>query len=116
MPGPRTAELNGLNWQVQVDPLTLSMTSLPPTLPEFTVVEVDPDEVLDELLDELPPHAVTIMHTMATNAIHLKRFIDILRSRLDDRQLVAGSECEWLARRPTARDDGSSAAAVPTLS
>src|SRR6478672_13839689 len=30
-----TAGLNGLNWQVQVDPLSLSMTSLPPTLPVF---------------------------------------------------------------------------------
>src|SRR5437588_11131746 len=72
MPGPRTAELKGLNWQVQVDPLTLSITSLPPTLPVFAAV--------DEVLDELPPQAVANMHTAPNNMSHLKRFIDTLRS------------------------------------
>ena len=80
MPGPRTAELNGLNWQVQVEPLTLSMTSFPPTLPVFAG--------LDDVPDELPPHAATNMPTVASEASHLKRFIDILRSPLDDRRLL----------------------------
>ncbi len=58
-----TAGLNGLNWQVHVDPLSLSMTSLPDTVPVFaTLAEVD---ALDELEDEVPPQAVTSMHTVA---------------------------------------------------
>lgn len=92
MPGPSTAELNGLNWQVQVDPLTLSMTSLPPTLPAFAVVDVAPDEVLEELLDELPPQAVASKQTAANDMSHVKRFIDTLRSRFGKRQLITGSE------------------------
>jgi hypothetical protein len=55
-----------------VDPLTLSITSLPPTLPAFAAVEE---------LFELPPHAVARINTLNDNATHLKRFIDTLRSR-----------------------------------
>src|SRR5947209_16285394 len=83
MPGPRSAELNGLNWQVQVDPLTLSMTSLPPTLP----VLPEPDDVLDD-----PPQAASNMQAVATEMSHVKRFIDILRSPL----AIASS---WLAHK-----------------
>src|SRR5579864_9500983 len=82
MPGPRTAELNGLNWQVQVDPLTLSMTSLPPTLVPLAAVEEPPELVeLLELL-ELPPHAATATatDTPINKVSQLMRFIDILRS------------------------------------
>src|SRR2546421_11022644 len=75
MPGPRRAELNGLNWQVHVDPLTLSITSFPPTLP--LLAAADEDE--DELLDELPPQAASTMHTAANDTSQLKRFIDTLR-------------------------------------
>jgi hypothetical protein len=92
MPGPSTAELNGLNWQVQVDPLTLSITSLPPTLAAFAAVDVAPDEALDELLDELPPQAVASMQTATNDMSHVKRFIDTLRSRFGKRQLITGSE------------------------
>src|SRR5579864_9288464 len=79
MPGPRTAELNGLNWQVQVDPLTLSMTSLPPTLVLLAAVEEPPELVELELL-ELPPHAATATDTPINKVSQLMRFIDILRS------------------------------------
>src|SRR6478609_3457473 len=69
MPGPSTAELNGLNPHVQVEPLTLAIVSLPPTLVE---------EALVEELFELPPHPATTSDTIdtkATNVSHLKRFI-----------------------------------------
>src|SRR5262249_24490345 len=60
MPGPSTAELNGLNPQVQVEPLTLAITSLE-----------------EELLFELPPHPVTTtIDTAATQISDPKRFID----------------------------------------
>src|SRR5947209_5598052 len=72
MPGPSSDALNGLNWHVHVDPLTLSITSLPATLPPFDVV--------DDELDELPPQAATSNDAMTTNESHLKRFIDTLRS------------------------------------
>jgi hypothetical protein len=49
----------------------------------------DADDVLD---DELPPQAVANMHSAASAMTHFKRCIDILRSRLHDRRLVAGSE------------------------
>jgi hypothetical protein len=78
-PVVRTEELNGLNWQVHVDPVTLSTTTLPPTLPVLTGVVEVPDP--DELLDELPPQAVTRMHTAASAISHWKRFIDTLSSR-----------------------------------
>src|SRR5690349_844431 len=77
MPGPRTDELNGLNWQVQVDPLTLSMTSLPP------IVALDAEfELFAALaeLDELPPQAVRSMPTPADAMRHLTRSIDTLHS------------------------------------
>src|SRR5437660_683080 len=77
IPGPSSDELNGLNWQVQVEPLTLSITSLPPTLPELAAV--------DELLDELPPQAVASMQARASGTSQPKRFIDTLHSPLDDR-------------------------------
>ena len=82
MPGPRTAELNGLNWQVQVEPLTLSMTSLPPILPVLAPVEDEPDE--------LPPQAVASRQAAASGTSQLKRFIDTLRSPLDDRPPEGG--------------------------
>src|SRR5579872_6845412 len=82
MPGPRTAELNGLNWHVQVDPLSLSITSLPPTLPELAGVEEEPDDDVDVEFDvELPPpQAATSTDTMANRLSHLKRFMDTLSS------------------------------------
>src|SRR5947209_19600372 len=84
MPGPSSDELKGLNWHVQVDPLTLSMTSFPPTLPAFAA------KLADELLDELPPQAVITRDTVTNSVSHLKRFIDTLRSPLDHRRLLAG--------------------------
>src|SRR5579871_4565204 len=78
MPGPSTAELNGLNWHVQVDPLSLSITSLPPTFPEAEADEDEVPELPDELEDELPPQAATSMETAANKRTHLKRFIDTL--------------------------------------
>src|SRR6185437_7304902 len=71
MPGPSTDELNGLNWHVQVDPLTLTITTLPPTVPLFAGV--------DELLDELPPQPTMARQTAANITTHMERFIDILR-------------------------------------
>src|SRR5919197_6696327 len=81
MPGPSSAELNGLNWQVHVDPLTLSMTSLPPTLPVPPTFAGVPElaevpEVFE--LFEPPPQALITTHTDANNASHLKRFIATL--------------------------------------
>jgi len=76
MPGPRTAELNGLNWQVQVDPLTLSITSFPPTV---TALVAEDDEVLVEDDDD-PPQAATAMQTVVNDSSQMKRFTVILRS------------------------------------
>src|SRR5262249_29768251 len=60
MPGPSTAELNGLNPQVQVEPLTLAIVSLE-----------------EELLFEPPPHpATTTIDTAPTKISDPKRFID----------------------------------------
>jgi hypothetical protein len=53
------------------------------------------------------------MPAAATKMSHLKRFIDILRSRFDDGQLVTGSEFVPPAPRATEHTDGSSAAAAP---
>src|SRR5579862_4719802 len=50
------------------------MTSFPPILP----VLPDVLDVVDELLDELPPQAATSTPTTADKMTHLKRFIDIL--------------------------------------
>jgi hypothetical protein len=68
-------------------------------LPAFAVVDVAPDEVLDELLDELPPQAVTSRQTAANDMSHLKRFIDTLRSRLRRRQLIGQTRQRGPARR-----------------
>jgi hypothetical protein len=89
--------LNGLNWHVQVDPLSLSTTSLPDTWVAAgagvdEVPDADDADDADDLDDELPPQAVTTRHSAPTTMIHLKRCIDTLRSRLHDRRLVAGSE------------------------
>src|SRR5579872_7217601 len=76
-----TAGLYGLNWQVQVDPLSLSITSLPVTLLAVAVGEEVPDDALDvppEFL--LPPQALASKHIAATTASQPKRFIDTLRS------------------------------------
>jgi hypothetical protein len=43
-------------------------------------VPADVDEVPDELFDELPPQAATNRHTVPNATIHMKRFIDTLRS------------------------------------
>jgi hypothetical protein len=75
MPGPSSAEMNGLNWQGHVPPYTLSITSLPPTLPVLAGVE----ELVEELL-EPPPQAATSVHTVTNEMSQLKRFIDALRS------------------------------------
>jgi hypothetical protein len=81
-----------LNWQLQVDPLTLSMTSLPPTVP--------PDgEVPDEDFDELEPHAASSVQVAATNTIHRKRFIELLRSHCDECRRLTGSEFARFAAR-----------------
>src|SRR5262249_22059550 len=120
MPGPRSAELNGLNWQVHVDPLTLSITRLPPTLPEFAAPAGFPDVVAavapDDVLDELPPQAVTSTHAAPKRMTHLNCFIDVLRSPFDDRQLATGSECVRLAARAAQRIDVSPAATRPRAS
>ncbi|HTT26779.1 MAG TPA: hypothetical protein VMG37_00105 [Solirubrobacteraceae bacterium] len=79
--------MKGLNWHVQVDPLSLSTTSLPDT---FDAVAAVVDEAPDEVLDELPPQAASPKHTTANNINHLKRFIDSLHSRFGDCQLLAG--------------------------
>src|SRR5579862_3683886 len=76
MPGPSTAELNGLNWHVQVDPLSLSITSLPDTFVVVGAVDVVPEEEVPE--EDLPPQAANSMHTAATAISQVKRFIDTL--------------------------------------
>src|SRR6516225_12282069 len=69
MPGPRSAGLNGLNWQVQVDPLTLSITSFAGAA--AVVCEASP-----EAPTSVPAKAnrATAAETMG----HLNRFIDIV--------------------------------------
>src|SRR5262245_57671332 len=62
MPGPSTAELNGLNPQVQVEPLTL------------TIVSLEEPELL--LFDPPPQPATTTIDTAATKISDPKRFID----------------------------------------
>jgi hypothetical protein len=56
----------------------LSITSFPPILPLFAVVDVV-DEFVDEPPDELPPQAATATQTVTTKISDVKRFIDILR-------------------------------------
>src|SRR5579875_274455 len=72
MPGPSSDALNGLNWQVQVDPLSLSITSLPPTPPPPAGAAVVDDDVdcLEPFDDELPPQAVASMHAATSAASH----------------------------------------------
>jgi hypothetical protein len=94
MPGPRSDALKGLNWHVQVDPLTLSMTSLPPTLLVLAVV-LEVAVVLDvavvlELFDPPPPHALSVTHTATHNVIHVMRFIATLSFPVGERRPVAG--------------------------
>jgi hypothetical protein len=91
-PVPRTVELNGLNWQVQVDPVTLSITTLPPTLPVLAAV--------DELWDDFPPQAATSKHATATGISQLKRFIDTLRSPFE---IASSSLAENLCARTSRR-------------
>jgi hypothetical protein len=96
-----------LNPQVQVDPLSLSMTTLPPILPVLaTVVLVVPEVLALLVVFEVPPHAATSMATAATDMSHLKRFIETLRSPFDDRQFLAGSEYVRLAPRAAERVGG----------
>src|SRR5437764_1132414 len=102
MPGPSLAATNGLNWQGHVPPYTLSMTSLPPTLPVLPAV----DEDADELLDEPPPQAANDAHTAIKEMSQLKRFIDALRSPRwfhHSSQDVAGSKLR-APQHPTTPD------------
>jgi hypothetical protein len=74
IPGPSSEALKGLNWQVQVEPLSLSMTSLPPTpaaLEAAGAEEVEPvDAVPDDPFDELPPQAVASIDAAASTPTH----------------------------------------------
>jgi hypothetical protein len=90
-PGPRTAELNGLNPHGHVPPYTLSMTSLPPIFPVLAAGDVDVDVDVEVLVED-PPQAATNRHTAANDMSPVKRFIDTLRSRFNDRQVVTGSD------------------------
>src|SRR5215471_8597856 len=65
MPGPRSAGLNGLNWQVQVDPLTLSITNLLALVP------------VAESFCAFPPETPASMATTANGMSQVTRFIDI---------------------------------------
>src|SRR5436305_7027862 len=75
-----TAGLKGLNPQVQVEPLSLSITSFPPILVEFAVPAAGDavpdvfDELPDDVFDELPPQAVTSIATAASAMRQLTRF------------------------------------------
>src|SRR5436305_11910054 len=75
-----TAGLKGLNPQVQVEPLSLSITSFPPILVEFAVPAAGDavpdvfDELPDDVFDELPPHAVTSIATAVSAMRQLTRF------------------------------------------
>src|ERR1700722_18831979 len=64
-----TAGLNGLNWQVQVDPLSLSITSLPDAL--LAAAALDAADALSS--------TVAVSPTRVGNPILIKRFIDTLR-------------------------------------
>jgi hypothetical protein len=74
-----TAGLKGLNWQVQVDPLSFTMVSLPPTF------------VLDEEELLLPPQPAMSTHTATSDVSETRRFIDILRSTSE---IASGSLAE----------------------
>src|ERR1700744_6573176 len=80
MPGPSSDALNGLNWQVQVEPLSLSITSLPPTVPPLgadAVVAPPVDEPVDVAVDfdfEPPPQAAASMHVATSATSHAMPF------------------------------------------
>jgi len=81
IPGPRSAELNGLNWQVHVDPLTLSITSLPPTFALLADADVVPDVAgVEVVVFELLPQELSRKHIAGNTVSHRKRFIKTLRS------------------------------------
>ena len=63
-----TDGLNGLNWQVQVLPLSLSMSSLPPTLPVLPV--------LPPLGADAEPQAAASTPATTIRVIGLRRRID----------------------------------------
>jgi hypothetical protein len=78
----------------------LSTTSLPETVLAAAVVE--PVEVPEEDLDELPPQAVASMHAAASDNSHVERFIDILlRSRSTIASWPPGQKRLCLRPRPT---------------
>src|SRR5579875_2949486 len=80
IPGPSSDALNGLNWQVQVEPLSLSITSLPPTVPPPEpdgVVDAAVDDPVDVPVDldfEPPPQAAASMHVATSATSHAKPF------------------------------------------
>src|SRR5262245_9818261 len=95
MPGPSSDALNGLNWHVQVDPLTLSMTSLPPTLALLEVAVVF--AVVFDVFDPPLPQALNAPHTATHKIIHVMRFIATLSFPIGERRSVAGSACAPIA-------------------
>jgi hypothetical protein len=66
------------------------MTSLPPIFPVLAAVVDDGFDVVGVVLDE-DPQAATNKHTATNDMSPVKRFIDTLRSRFNDRQVVTGS-------------------------
>ena len=78
-----TAGLNGLNWHVHVDPLSLTIVTYPPTV--FDVLDVF----------ELLPQPATSVHPTANNMSHRERFID---SSVPSRRPPAGSRLRYPAR------------------
>src|SRR5580693_5101850 len=56
-----TDGLNGLNWQVQVLPLSLSMSSFPPTLPVLVAPLVDVDAAEPQAAASTPATTITVM-------------------------------------------------------
>src|SRR5579862_9367673 len=80
---PLTEGLNGLNWHVQVLPLSLSMTSLPPTWPVFPPADGDaaglPAAGVPGMGVAPPPAGVPLgaaLHAPATNAIQARTETD----------------------------------------
>ncbi len=65
-----TAGLNGLNWQVHVLPLSLSTTSLPPTLPVLALLP------LLLLLVVLEPQAAATTPAATITVMGFRRRID----------------------------------------
>jgi hypothetical protein len=56
------------------------MTTLPPILAALDDVFFAVDDVVDDVLDELPPQAADARHTAANDTIHMQRLEDILIS------------------------------------